>query len=802
MMRRILSLLVAVLLVVTAAPWMPGGTGSVRAEPKVSGPGTTLVVMDTSGSMSAETEGGATRLDEARSAVLKTVDSLPTGAQFGLIAYPGNGREVDGCSIGDEEIKLGPLEAGSVATAVRRLTADGDTPTGPALRHAADLIKRAGGNGTIIVVSDGQANCGSSDLCAVAQSIAADGVGIQAHTVGFHYDDDQLSCVAKILGGRHVNVTEPGALDSVLEELSGARLEFDLQVPKEMAEVPGTGTQGSTITATVRSTGQHPANNVRVAIEVTDPDGKPTQLSVPRPVRFLGNLAPGGKPRTVSMTIRPPEGSIGDYRVRATAHSVNTGPVQQTGAFRVVGKTPMAGLLGDARSVAVLGDSYSSGEGTSRYFGGTDDPGGNNCHRSEFNYGGVLFGSQAYTIACSGAVTSDLTTSQPLPSREHGEIRTHERPQLERLHEVAGDRPVDAVMMTLGGNDIGFGPVVRECIQGDCRKGAALAREKASEETFVLGLIRAYQSVDRTLNDASARAQRGDRQAPIVVLPYPRPIPTNDQIAGDKNEMGQLKNGHLCMTGTSVDELRALNPMLDTLNASIRLAVDIARSEGIPVYYAQEIVEAFLPDHTICDSDSYVVNNVPANALPRNHQQIAHPNRKGYDAMAKVLRAWSQVTAPMPTAADRDTKYSDVPILGTSTADRVSGVIAAPARRLDLFEPGSLVQKKEPGYAKDGVVTITVNSTPRMVGAFVADENGAVNAAFRLPADLEPGRHTIVVTGLDAQGNPKESRTSITVLPRYSGIMAVVFLVGVVLAVGGAFSLRRARKRRAAASTG
>ncbi|UQE73203.1 VWA domain-containing protein [Gordonia sp. PP30] len=800
MMRRLIVAAIAALLVLSGLPWLPAGPAA--AEPKASGPGTVLVVMDTSGSMSASTDGGSTRIEEARSAVLKTADSLPTGARFGLIAYPGNGRVVDGCSIGDEEIKLGTLEAGTVSTAVRRLTPSGDTPTGPALQHAADVLRKEGGHGTIIVVSDGDANCGSSNLCEVAEKIAKEGMAVQAHTVGFHHEDDQLACVAKTLGGRHVNVTEPGALEPVLEELSGAKLEFDLEVPKEMPEVAGTGTQGSTIVAKVRSTGQQPANNVRVSIQVTGADGKPsTKLIIPQAVRFLGNLQPGQRERQVRMTIRPPEGTIGDYKVTGTAYSVNTSPVQQSGSFKVVRSGPVSGLLGDVQSVAVLGDSYSSGEGSGDYIAGTNSQFENMCHRSKANYAGVMFSDNAYTIACSGATTWDFWAQQQVawsPPKNRG---MYEMPQLKRLHEVASHHPVDAVFLSVGGNDVGFGDVLGACIAkfDHCIPQVREATKKAKAQSLADRLADVYTDVDNTINSDTPRKQRGQHTAPIVVVPYPRITPTNNALA-EEGEPGQLRPGEGCMMGVSPDEITELNSMLDAVNATIARAVDAARATGVPVYYAQDVIGAFQPDHTICARDSYAVNSVAANAAPWLQQQIAHPNRKGYEAMASSLRGWSQTTTRFVPRDEHRSDWSDVVISERNPVDKVSNLISAPVKKFDLMEPLTDINVQSSGYQPNSVVTIEVRSTPRAIGSFIADRNGNVNVHFVLPSHVTPGRHKLVAQGIAPDGSARQTVQDIRVIPRYSGIMTVVFLVGVILAAGGAISIRRAKKRKSRAS--
>lgn len=799
MTRRLLLLAVSTLLILTGLPWIP--PGAAGAEPRVSGPGTVLVVMDTSGSMSATTDGGKTRLEEARDAVLKTADSLPTGARFGLIAYPGNGRVEDGCSIGDEEIKLGPLEAGSVSTAVRRLTANGDTPTGPALKHAADILKKEGGHGTIIVVSDGDANCGSSNLCEVAEAISKEGMAVHAHTVGFHHDDDQLACVARTLGGKHVNVTDPGALEPVLEELSGARLEFDLEVPKEMPEVAGVGTQGSTIVAKVRSTGQQPANNVRVSIEVKDSHGNPGKLIVPKAVRMLGNLDPKGKERQVAMTIRPPEGSVGQYTVVATVYSVNTSPVRRDGSFHVVKSGPISGVLGRAKNVAVLGDSFSSGEGARNYVRGTDDD-MNHCHRSSSNYGSVLFPKATYTIACSGAVIQDLYGQQAVGESKDG-TPTYETPQLKRLRTLSTTTDVDAVLMSLGGNDLMFGTVLGECLDfvngdaGRCQMYLDIAIAYSKTADFTTRLAAAYLDVDNTVNDPVARTVRGGSTAPIVVVPYPRLTPTTEQIMSGKTTDAK---GDQCILGAGRDTLVRFNELTDAANAAVSRSVTSVQSLGRPVYYALPVVEAFQPNHTICDDGPYSNKDLLWKAATGNKVELAHPNASGHRAMASAISVWSQVARPVDAAGrgpvlapnwERTTSKITEP----NAVDNISALLMWPVKNTDLIGPMSVQKRVYSGYAPGGAVTVEIRSTPQMVGVYHADQNGNVTAEFRVPANLSTGKHTIVVKGFTPDGTPKEDRAEVLVIPRYSGLMALIFLAGVVLAFGGAISIRRAKKR-------
>jgi len=60
---------------------------------------------------------------------------------------------------------------------------------------------------------------------------------------------------------------------------------------------------------------------------------------------------------------------------------------------------------------------------------------------------------------------------------------------------------------------------------------------------------------------------------------------------------------------------------------------------------------------------------------------------------------------------------------------------------------GEVLDATARGFEPGEVVVATLHSTPRVLGSVVADDDGAVAFAFTIPADLEPGVHTLVLTG-------------------------------------------------------
>lgn len=96
-----------------------------------------------------------------------------------------------------------------------------------------------------------------------------------------------------------------------------------------------------------------------------------------------------------------------------------------------------------------MGDSYTAGPGA----GDLDPSNSGDCVRSVGSYGPQLQNDWIYTgasqlsfLACTGAVTDDVLNTQ--------------------IPEVSSDPPPDLVLITIGGNDIGFSKIAKACLVG------------------------------------------------------------------------------------------------------------------------------------------------------------------------------------------------------------------------------------------------------------------------------------------------------------------------------------------------
>lgn len=106
----------------------------------------------------------------------------------------------------------------------------------------------------------------------------------------------------------------------------------------------------------------------------------------------------------------------------------------------------------DLDHYVALGDSYTSGPGIPNQI-----PESLGCGRSDHNYphlvAAALAISQFTDVSCGSATTAHMTEAQPLPDG------LTNRPQLEALTS-----DVDLVTLGIGGNDIGFGEIIANCV--------------------------------------------------------------------------------------------------------------------------------------------------------------------------------------------------------------------------------------------------------------------------------------------------------------------------------------------------
>ncbi|MFJ7149233.1 SGNH/GDSL hydrolase family protein [Streptomyces sp. NPDC100445] len=253
------------------------------------------------------------------------------------------------------------------------------------------------------------------------------------------------------------------------------------------------------------------------------------------------------------------------------------------------------GGAGRALDYVALGDSYTSGPGIPRQVDAE-------CARSDHNYPSIVAErteAAAFTdVSCGGATTAEMWRAQG-----------GNGPQLDAL-----DRHTDLVTVQIGGNDVGFGPVIATCARLGAQDPAGDPCERAyhasGADELALAVVRTAPKVDRVLRAVRARAPH----ARVVVVGYPDLLPDDGsgcfpQVPFARGDFAYLR-----------DTEKRLNLML-------RLVAGLNRAAYVDTY-------APTVGHDMCKApaDRWIEPLQPTSpAAP------AHPNAKGEAAMAQAV---------------------------------------------------------------------------------------------------------------------------------------------------------------------
>lgn len=193
-------LLAGTLTALTAIP----ATGVAAAVPaNVADDNSSLVmVLDSSGSMRDDDGSGDSRITAARKAVGTLVDGLPDNYPTGLRLY--GSEEARSCTDTRLAHPVEALDREALKQAVAEVEPKGDTPTALALQKAVadlpDVAEGSIGQRTVVLISDGESNCGAPDPCEVAEKLAEKNVDLRVDTIGFQVKGKaraELRCIAE-----------------------------------------------------------------------------------------------------------------------------------------------------------------------------------------------------------------------------------------------------------------------------------------------------------------------------------------------------------------------------------------------------------------------------------------------------------------------------------------------------------------------------------------------------------------------------------------------------------------------------
>lgn len=449
-----------------------------------------------------------------------------------------------------------------------------------------------------------------------------------------------------------------------------------------------------------------------------------------------------------------------------------------------------------ARSMASMGDSYSSGEGLRHgrgleYDCGTDlngyfwrdttlpaslGPGAwstgqfcdtrtlstalpsdltsrgysiykNSCHRHGHAYpvqlAGTLGVSKDLFIACSGATTANIgammSTAKPQMASSPVNVaggNTQDQDVFNFRRDQLGGGDPDVVTIGVGGNDAGFKSIIERCLAAAC--GPAY-------EQSIINKINGdvYDNLSQTFDILRYEYPNST----ILAFGYPQPISDNyDRCAGNPLiDLEQTKWLH--------------DTVLPTLNQAVSDAASYAGISYIDITHA-------LDGHQLCAANEWI------NGLSRPVVESYHPNQDGHDGIARYVTnhytdGHGGLIVHNPPYAGNPLRPATVGATGTignvtANAEQSCGtpqcVTAVPCIQ------GCAVHVQGSGFDPQARLDVVLHSDPVPLGAINTDATGNLDAWVQVPATVSPGVHILTFDGMAQDGTLQFGATSIDVI--------------------------------------
>lgn len=403
-----------------------------------------------------------------------------------------------------------------------------------------------------------------------------------------------------------------------------------------------------------------------------------------------------------------------------------------------------------------LGDSFSSGEGAYEYLAGTDLPDINKCHTSTLSYSYLaaqalsIDGPTFHNMACSGARTINYF------AKEQYNVTNNFvwLPGEERQYSYVTQADPEAVTISMIGNDIGFSDKITQCLNpfSTCFH---FKEERQAVADEIYGKFDAMVSMYEHI-------QRKSSGARVYVVGYPQIL---DETAA-------------CLPNApfSSEEVQMARGMVTYLNSVIKAAAQYAGVQYIEVENAFSGYELCRPlsletglttavnGLTAGDDIGLLGVNVVGN-------ESFHPNVLGHQLMSQALLAQSEnLTKPMPVLPGAVDPSVIVPYV--SSAPYNAFISNAPSNGLG-YKVGTYVNLKtddeneihiilrdSPTHISDTELNLQPNvnfdavlySTPTPLGTVPTNADGHIDGNITVPGSVEPGFHTLRLTGKDLGG--------------------------------------------------
>ena len=448
---------------------------------------------------------------------------------------------------------------------------------------------------------------------------------------------------------------------------------------------------------------------------------------------------------------------------------------------------PTAGITALTDYLA-LGDSYTAGEGASAYLSGTDTS-NNSCHLSAVSYPLLLTqrlftSAGGHSVACTGATTTDVAPFNPADytgqvmdgvarnqrvDNTVAQLLNDFSPGYLAQSEFVSHYQPGVLTVSIGGNDIGFGDILEECVAPHLNIHLTGANNCYATYEDRLELA---QRIDREVPKLTSLFRQLRASSPnsgLYIVGYP-------QIAVDTGNCAV--NVHL-----NTSEIALSIEILQHLNGAISQAAKAAGGNYVDISQA-------LAGHRLCETTNgqVAVNGLTAgnasgitvttgfgNVLALNFLSRAsyHPNALGHELIERAIRQETNdftlpvaaTPAPYQPAASDSQGLLNAPKSGRTTSLTASDDTIAASRivakgsQLQIIVPGEKYGLK-PGSS----YRVSLGSDALAVGILTATSSSDLAGTITVPVTTPSGGQTMTIGGADRLNQPINITTVIFVI--------------------------------------
>lgn len=405
-----------------------------------------------------------------------------------------------------------------------------------------------------------------------------------------------------------------------------------------------------------------------------------------------------------------------------------------------------------------MGDSYISGEGAFSYIAGTDTS-NNKCHQSASSYPyllGAQYAAEYHSVACSGAVAANIFGSDypnqledPRAQNDYDDseissiIAAGQVGMIEQLKYVPDHRP-NAVLLSIGGNDIGFNDIIKRCVISSAGNPCYL---RESERKGLLETI--YGKHDEFVSTYQNIISKSPAGVRLYVIGYPQVI----------NPTGN------CGVNVHFDdqERQFAVQLIDRLNATLKHAAESAGAVYVDTSNA-------LIGHRLCDATDDGVNgltdgddglSIGVVIGGSDHtlgvaRESYHPTAYGHQLLSYAIDAATKHLRQEPSTATGSKQlvvHSDDPFITSAgihdTGEPGKSVFQKIADAFIVaFKQSLLVQSEA---APGSTYRIVMHSDEVELASGTVPSDGKIAVNITVP-HIEPGLHTIHIYAEAANG--------------------------------------------------